>query len=109
MVSTCIGEEDLNRFVNRLHPNLVINIQSYKQEDGCYLFPKYHGCDWRNRSGTRKSIDYKRGQQCLMRIIDPYWRVTKDKYEDKGRIYLTRQTVCRLKWAKTMFIINALQ
>ena len=44
-----------------------------------------------------------------MRIIDPYWRVTKDKYEDKGRIYLTRQTVCRLKWAKTMFIINALQ
>ena len=95
MVSTCIGEEDLNRFVNRLHPNLV--------------FPKYHGCDWRNRSGTRKSIDYKRGQQCLMRIIDPYWRVTKDKYEDKGRIYLTRQTVCRLKWAKTMFIINALQ
>ena len=40
---------------------------------------------------------------------DPYWQVTKDKYEDNGRIYLTRQTVCHLKWTKTMFITNTLQ
>ena len=77
MVNTCIAEEDLNRSVDRLHPNLVNNIQSYKQEDGCYLFPKYRGCDYRNRNGTRKSIDYKRGQQYLMPTNNPYWRVKK--------------------------------
>ena len=42
-MNTCIEEEDLNRFVNRLHPNLVINIQSYKKEDGCYLFQNIMG------------------------------------------------------------------
>ena len=97
MVNTCIAEEDLNRSVDRLHPNLVNNIQSYKQEDGCYLFPKYHGCDYRNRNDTKKSIDYKRRQQCLMPTNDPYLWVTKDKYKDKRRSYLTRQTAPRLK------------
>ena len=105
MVNTCIAEEDLNRFVNRLHPNLVNNIQSYKQEDSCYLFPKCHGCEYRNRNSTKKSIYYEKGQQCLMPTNNSYWRIAKDKYKDKGRIYLTRQTLRHLKWSKTIFIM----
>ena len=84
MANTYIPEKDLDRFINRLHPNIVRNIHHYKQDDGSYLFKRYQGCDYTNRNSTRKRIDYKRGKQCLMSTNDPYWRVTKDKYKDKG-------------------------
>ena len=102
MANTYIPEEDLNRFINRLHPSIVRNIHHYKQDDGSYLFKRYHGCDYRNRNGTRKRTDQKREKQCLIPTNDPYWRVTKDKYKDKGRFYLARQPARNLKWAKTI-------
>lgn len=36
---------------NVLHPNLINTLDHYRQNDS-YGFPKYHGCDYRNRNGT---------------------------------------------------------
>ena len=51
-----ISEEDLPKFLNVLDPNIIANIDHYKN-DYYYIFPKYHGCDHKNRNGTRKKID----------------------------------------------------
>ena len=56
---------------NVLHPNLINTLDHYRQNDSDG-FPKYHGCDYRNRNGTRKTIGYERGKQCLMPTDDPY-------------------------------------
>ena len=51
-----ISEEDLPKFFNVLDPNIIANIDHYKN-DYYYIFPKYHGCDHKNRNGTRKKND----------------------------------------------------
>ena len=64
MTSTCAHVEDLGKLIKILHPNLVSNIERCKV--GEYnLFPSYHGCSYRNRSRTRKKIQYNRGEQCI--------------------------------------------
>ena len=40
----------------------------------------YHSCCRDNRNGTRKLIDYKRGERCLFPTNNRYWRKTKAKY-----------------------------
>ena len=91
-----------------LHPNIITNLDSYKQKDGSYLLLQFHGCDYKNRNGTRKKTDYKRGNQCLIPTNNLYWRKTKDKYKDKVKIYFTRQAAKSLKWPKITFITHAL-
>ena len=49
-------------FKGILHPNLKANADHY-YDNGFYVFPIYHGCGHRNRNGTNKRIDYKRGEQ----------------------------------------------
>ena len=52
MTSICIHKDNLGKVLKYLHPNIVTNIESYK-EGSFYLFPSYHGCRFRNRNGTR--------------------------------------------------------
>ena len=91
-----------------LHPNIITNLDSYKQMDGCYLLLQFHRCGYKNRNGTRKKTDYKRGNQCLIPTNNPNWRKTKDKYKDKVKIYFTRQPPKNLKWPKITFITHLL-
>ena len=83
------------------------SIDCYKK-DNYYVFPTYHGCNYKNKNCTRKRIDYKSGEQCIRPIDIPYWTKTKQKYKNKGKVYFTRRHKNRLKWAKNMFIIHAL-
>ena len=41
---------------------------------------RYHGCCRVNGNGTRKLIDYKRGERCLSPTNNRYWRKRKAKY-----------------------------
>ena len=43
----------------------------------------YHGCQFKNRNGTRREIDYKRGKICLVPTNDWCWRPTKMKYLER--------------------------
>ena len=58
----CFPLETYKKFENIIHPNLKANIDHYGDQ---IFLPVYHGCRLNNRNGTRKKIDYKRGQQCL--------------------------------------------
>ena len=90
MASACLHEKELDKVIKFLHPNLVSNIKRYKE--GCYyLFAWYHGCSYRNRNGTRKKIQYNRGEQCVNPVQTSCWRPVKKKYLGfSPRIYLTR-------------------
>ena len=107
MTSACVHENDLLKFIDLIHPNLMWSIDCYKK-DNYYVFPTYHGCNYKNKNCTRKRIDYKSGEQCIRPIDIPYWTKTKEKYKNKGKVYFTRRHKNRLKWAKNMFIIHAL-
>ena len=107
MTSACVHENDLLKFIDLIHPNLMWSIDCYKKDNYC-VFPTYHGCNYKNKNCTRKRIDYKSGEQCIRPIDIPYWTKTKQKYKNKGKVYFTRRHKNRLKWAKNMFIIHAL-
>ena len=76
------------------------NLCEYTETNGTYIIKKYHGCKKRNRNGTRKIIDYVRGDKCLKVTINPYWRETKDKFKYKGKLYLTKKIVRELRQLK---------
>ena len=61
MASACIHEGNLGKILKYLHPNIVSNIDRYK-EGWYYLFPSHYGCRYRNRKGTRKRIQYNKGE-----------------------------------------------
>ena len=67
---------------------MVSNIESYKV-GAYYLFPTYHGCQHRNRNGTRKKIQYNKGEQCINPVHTACWRKTKKKYLSP-KVYNTR-------------------
>ena len=50
----------------------------------------YHGCHRKNRNGTHKEIDYKRGKICLFPTNSRCCRPTQMKYQER-RPYQTRQ------------------
>ena len=77
--SACAHEEYIYKLLKCLHRNLVSNIESYKV-GAYYLFPTYHGCQHRNRNGTRKKIQYNKGEQCINPVHTACWRKTKKKY-----------------------------
>ena len=47
----------------------------------------YHGYSFWNRNGTRKLIDNKRGQNCVLATDEYCWRNTKEKYSVKKNHY----------------------
>ena len=53
MASACIYEQDLGKVLKHLHPNIVSNIDSYK-EGSYYIFPTYRGCHYRIETEPEK-------------------------------------------------------
>ena len=73
--------EGFKHFKNILHPNIVENSNEYLK-NRLYHLPTYHGCGKRNRNGTNKEIDYKRGEHCFFPTVRKYWKKKKD-YNEK--------------------------
>ena len=65
-------------------------------------FKPYHGCRRLNKNGTRKLIDWKRGERCLILTNTRCWRPTKEKYLCK-KIYQARHRERLNKEIKDMF------
>ena len=88
--------ETFNSIKDYLHPNLdkIVKEDKLKNDKKVYL-PPYHGCGYRNKNGTRKSIDYGRGYRC----ITPSWRRSWKK--DVKEKYL------RKKYPKTRYRLNS--
>ena len=81
---------ELEYFKNIFHPNLIANKDHYLK-DKIYRFPPYHGCGLKNRNGTNKLIDYKRGHQCLFPTEKHYWRSCKTLHSrPKGHLIYMR-------------------
>ena len=77
-----------------LHLDLHDFVHCYRQGN-IFDLPLYHGCNKKNRYGTRKLIEYNQGHQCIFPTNKLYWRKTKDKYKRIGsgntkRVYWTR-------------------
>ena len=67
------SKEGFEHFKNIFHPNIRENADHYL-DNNRYRFPPFHGCGKRNKNGTNKSIDYKRGEQCLFPTEKRYWK-----------------------------------
>ena len=79
MASACIDEKDISKYLEQIHPNLLSDIESYNV--GAYdIFPAYHGFRYRNSNGTRKKIEYNRGDICVVPVPTACCRKTKKKY-----------------------------
>ena len=65
--------DGLKHFENIIHPNLLANKHHYLKNK-VYVFPQYHGCGYKNKNGTNKKIEYKRGHQCLFPTDKRYWK-----------------------------------
>ena len=78
------SKEGFEHFKSILHPDLRANADHYF-DNGMYRFPVYHGCGLRNRNGTNKLIDYKRGYQCLFPADKKYWKPYSEISKDKIR------------------------
>ena len=83
--------ESFNKIKNAIHPNIRNNIEKLKQGD-YYVLPNYHGCSIKNRNGTRKKINYRKGNFCKLATDWLYWKDLKDININKlpYKIYLTR-------------------
>ena len=51
----------------------------------------YHGFGFRNRNGTRKLIDYERGQNYIPATEEYCWRQAKQKYLVKKNHYTQKR------------------
>ena len=89
--SACIHKEKLGKILKYLHPNIVSNIEFYK-EGSFYVFPCYHGYRFRNRNGTRKKIRYHKGEQSIINPVNTVsWTPVKKKcFGSAVRVYPTR-------------------
>ena len=65
--------EGFEHFKNILHPTITENARHYLK-NGYYYFPTYHSCGKKNRNGTNKEIDYKRGEYCFFPTEKRYWK-----------------------------------
>ena len=67
-----------NQVKDYLHPCLHKFINYYKDGNRFDLL-LFHGCNKKNRNGTRKLIEYDQGYQFIVPTDKPYWRKTKIK------------------------------
>ena len=74
--------ETFNNIKDYLHPNLNKIVKEGKlKDDKLIILPPYHGCNYKNKNGTRKSIDYGRGYRCITPSRRRYWKNNiKEKY-----------------------------
>ena len=52
----------------------------------------YHSCFYKNRNGTRKHLDYGKGEKCICPSNNSYWHLIKENYSKKPNP-ITRQFV----------------
>ena len=88
--------ETFNRYKDLIHPNIVENVDMYRKGKVITL-PPYHGCHYANRNGTRKLIDYGRGEQCVLPTNKRFWKIdVKDKYMIRKAYFTRCMTIFRL-------------
>ena len=88
--------ETFNSIRDYLHPNLDKIVKDDKlKDDKLIVLPPYHGCGYRNKNGTKKSIDYGRGHRC----ITPSWRRSWKKN--------VKEKYLRKKYPKTRYRLNS--
>ena len=68
------------------HPNVHNFIDRYTDDEGLILLPQFHGCNLKNRKGSRKLIDYRNGKQYLF----PLWSDDKSKLKAAPLFPFTR-------------------
>ena len=103
----CFTPGYYNQVKDYLHPHLYDFIHYYGERN-IFDLPLYHGCNKKNRNGTRKLIEYNQGHQCIVPTNKLYWRKTKDKYKrNTKRVYWTRyMTWSNLFKNKGNFVYN---
>ena len=57
--------EYFDKMKDYFHPNIVTFIDHYTDDKEVVELPAFHGCDLKNRNGTKKLVDYRNGNQCL--------------------------------------------
>ena len=91
-----LTRETFNSLSDYLHPNLNKIVKDDKlKDDKRVVLPPYHGCGYKNKNGTKKSIDYSRGYRC---ITASWRRCWKKNVKEK---YLSR------KYPKTRYRLNS--
>ena len=78
----------LVNFSNTFIQTFLSDIESYKV-GAYYIFPTYHCCQYRNRNGTRKRIQYNKGKMCISLAHTACWRKIIKKYLNP-KVYNTR-------------------
>ena len=63
------------------HPNVHSFIHRYTDDEGLVSLLSFHGCELKNRNGSRKLIHYRNGKQCLC----PVW--SDDNSKLKGSLF----------------------
>ena len=86
-----ISTDNYEKFKNIMHPNLRHNIKRYLHND----FMKFHFITdviKKNRNGTTKRIDYKRGEICVLPNNRHLWKPYENiKFKHlPSKIYLAR-------------------
>ena len=79
------------RLKSIIHPNIRKKIERFRIED-YYVFPTYHGCNFKNRCVTNKRINYAVGEMCVTPTENLCWKdesKIKWKYLPQ-KIYFTR-------------------
>ena len=72
--------ERYNNIKDYLHPNLHTIVKEHL-DNNLICLPPFHGCNYRNKNGTRKLIDYARGKRCNTPAWNFSWkRGIKKKY-----------------------------
>ena len=72
---TFFSREYYETMKDYFHPNVQTFIDRYTDDEGLALLPPFHGCNLKNRNGSRKLIDYRNGKRCLF----PLWSDDKSK------------------------------
>ena len=78
---TFLTLNNYNNIKDYLHPNLHEIIKDNYIEKNLICLPPFHGCDYRNRNGTKKLIDSGRSHICIIPSWKNTWkRNVKSKY-----------------------------
>ena len=91
-----LSVDSYNNIKEYVHPNLHKIIKEDNLiDDKLICLPQYHGCDYRNKNGTNKLIDYARWCRCILPTWKDTWRRNvKSKYFNS-------------KYPRTRYLLNS--
>ena len=64
---------EYNKIKDYIHPNLHKIVKDY-ENGNLITLPPCHGCGHKNKTRTRKLIDYARGYRCFTPSWRDYWK-----------------------------------